>query len=68
MNIKLDLKHIALSARNTEYNPKRFSAVVIRLREPKTTALIFSTGKMVVTGAKNEIACKLAARKFARII
>ncbi len=29
------------------YNPKRFSAAIIRLRDPKTTALIFASGKMV---------------------
>ncbi|XP_041710158.1 TATA box-binding protein-like 2 isoform X1 [Coregonus clupeaformis] len=48
----LDLKSIALQARNAEYNPKRFAAVIMRIREPRTTALIFSSGKMVCTGAK----------------
>jgi len=68
MDCKLDLKKIALKARNAEYNPKRFAAVIIRIRDPKTTALIFASGKMVCTGAKNEKASKQAARKFARII
>ncbi|XP_078176823.1 TATA-box-binding protein 2-like [Carex rostrata] len=68
LNCSLDLKSIALQARNAEYNPKRFSAVVMRIREPKTTALIFASGKMVCTGAKTEDASKLAARKFARIV
>ena len=40
----------------------------MRLREPKTTALVFSSGKMVCTGAKNEEASRIAARKYARII
>ena len=65
---KLDLKTIALHARNAEYNPKRFAAVIMRIREPKTTALIFASGKMVVTGAKSEQDSKLASRKYARII
>jgi TATA-box binding protein (TBP) (component of TFIID and TFIIIB) len=26
----------------------------MRIRDPKTTALIFASGKMVVTGAKSE--------------
>lgn len=47
LNCKLDLKKIALQARNAEYNPKRFAAVIMRIREPRTTALIFSSGKMV---------------------
>ena len=31
----------------------------MRIREPKTTALIFASGKMVVTGAKSEDDSKL---------
>ncbi|KNE58749.1 TATA-box-binding protein 2 [Allomyces macrogynus ATCC 38327] len=68
LDVKLDLKNIALHARNAEYNPKRFAAVIMRIREPKTTALIFASGKMVVTGAKSEDLSRLAARKYARII
>ncbi|XP_032671829.1 TATA-box-binding protein [Odontomachus brunneus] len=68
LNCKLDLKKIALHARNAEYNPKRFAAVIMRIREPRTTALIFSSGKMVCTGAKSEADSRLAARKYARII
>ncbi|KXT05538.1 hypothetical protein AC578_3747 [Pseudocercospora eumusae] len=60
LDCRLDLKTIALHARNAEYNPKRFAAV--------TTALIFASGKMVVTGAKSEDDSKLASRKYARII
>jgi transcription initiation factor TFIID TATA-box-binding protein len=68
LGCKLDLKKIALHARNAEYNPKRFAAVIMRIREPRTTALIFSSGKMVCTGAKSEEQSRLAARKYARIV
>lgn len=68
LGVPLDLKKIALHARNAEYNPKRFAAVIMRIREPRTTALIFSSGKMVCTGAKSEDASRLAARKYARIV
>eukprot|EP01135_Chromosphaera_perkinsii_P000005 Nk52_evm1s5 gene=Nk52_evmTU1s5 len=68
LGCKLELKSIALRARNAEYNPKRFAAVIMRIREPKTTALIFASGKMVCTGAKSEEQSRLAARKYARII
>merc|ERR1712100_300577 len=64
----LNLKDIALKARNAEYNPRRFAAVIMRIREPRTTALIFASGKMVCTGAKSEELSKLAARKYARVI
>ncbi|XP_022083046.1 TATA-box-binding protein 2-like [Acanthaster planci] len=68
LGCKLDLKKIALHARNAEYNPKRFAAVIMRIREPRTTALIFSSGKMVCTGAKSEDYSRLAARKYARVV
>lgn len=64
----LDLKTIAMRARNAEYNPKRFASVVMRIRDPKTTALIFASGKVVCTGAKSEKAAKDATRKYAKII
>lgn len=47
---------------------QRFAAVIMRIREPRTTALIFSSGKMVCTGAKSEEKSKLAARKYARVV
>ncbi|PTB43844.1 hypothetical protein M441DRAFT_453341 [Trichoderma asperellum CBS 433.97] len=68
LNCRLDLKTIALYARNAEYNPKRFTAVIMRIHEPKTTALIFASGKIIVVGAKSEEDSKLASRKYARII
>lgn len=57
-----------MKARNAEYKPKRFPGLIIRIREPKATALVFHSGKMVITGAKSEEYAKLAARKFTRII
>ena len=68
LGVQLDLKRIALKARNAEYNPRRFAAVIMRIRDPKTTALIFSSGKMVVTGAKSEEAAKTSCKKYTRII
>jgi len=68
LGVKIDLKSIAMRARNAEYNPRRFAAVVLRIRDPKSTALLFHSGKMVVTGCKSEEASRLAARKYARII
>ena len=38
---------------NTEYNPEQFPGLVMRIRDPKTSALIFSSGKIVSTGAKS---------------
>ena len=68
LGIKLDLKKIALKCRNTEFNPRRFGAVIMRLREPRATALIFGSGKMCITGVKSTHNATLASKKFAYII
>jgi len=68
LKCELDLREIALRAKNAEYNPKRFAAVIMRIKEPKTTALIFASGKMVCTGARSEEDSKKAARQYAKII
>lgn len=65
---KLDLRKIALNCRNCEYNPKRFAAVVMRIRDPKSTALIFGSGKMVCTGAKSEEQSKNACKMYAKAV
>ncbi|XP_055638687.1 TBP-related factor isoform X1 [Toxorhynchites rutilus septentrionalis] len=64
----LNLQTINFRTRNTEYNPSRFHGVVMRIRDPRCTALVFRSGKIVCTGAKNVHDANLAARKFARII
>jgi transcription initiation factor TFIID TATA-box-binding protein len=69
LKCELNLKEIAWKCRNSEYNPKRFAAVIMRAKEPtRTTALIFKTGKMVITGAKSEDQSLNAARHYAKAI
>ena len=49
----IPLIKLAEALPNTEYNPEQFPGLVMRIREPKTSALIFSSGKVVCTGAKS---------------
>lgn len=46
------LEKMAATLPNTEYNPEQFPGLVLRIKEPKTSALIFSSGKVVCTGAR----------------
>jgi len=48
---KFDLDVIGDCVPNSTYDKKRFAAITIRLEEPRTTALLFSSGKLVITGA-----------------
>jgi len=54
LNQKIDLNAVVKGYPGVEYRPKRFPGLVFRLKRPKTATLIFSTGKMVCTGAKSE--------------
>lgn len=67
LQCKLDLAHITTHARNVEYNPRRFTGAILRVREPRSTVLLFTTGKMVVTGTKSEDDARTVARKVAKI-
>lgn len=40
--------------------------ITMKLRRPKTTASIWSSGKVTCTGAETEAQAKIAARKIAR--
>ena len=54
INQKLDLVEITEKFPDVEYNPDQFPGAVFRLRNPTTATLLFSSGKMVCTGAKSE--------------
>lgn len=49
---RIDLNGIARKYPDAEYNPERFPGLVLRIKKPKATILLFSTGKMVVTGMR----------------
>ena len=54
LNQKIDLNAVMKAHPGVEYRPEKFPGLVFRLRKPKTATLIFSTGRMVCTGAKSE--------------
>ncbi len=65
---RLDLNAIAAALDSAEYDPKRFPGLIYRLKEPKTAALLFASGKVVCTGAKNLEQVKTAISKVVRLI
>ena len=65
LNQRLVLDSILEVSPGARFNPERFPALVYRLKRPRTTTLLFSTGKMVCTGAKSTRSAKTA---IARII
>ena len=51
VNAKLNLEEIAFSLENAEYEPEQFPGLVYRIREPRVAFLLFSSGKIICTGA-----------------
>lgn len=66
LNQTLNLDLIVEKFPYTEYRPNVFPGLVFRLKKPKTATLLFTTGKMVCTGAKSEKAARQAVNKVAR--
>jgi len=60
---QIDLNFIVRMFPGVEYRPEMFPGLVYRLKKPKTAILIFSSGKMVCTGAKSERQAKKAVMK-----
>ena len=59
---KMDLNQITQKFPDVEYHPEQFPGLVFRLKSPKTATLIFTSGKMVCTGAKSEQMSKNAVK------
>ena len=59
---KMDLNKITRNFPDVEYHPEQFPGLVFRIKTPKTATLIFTSGKMVCTGAKSEKMSKLAVK------
>ncbi|OIO65537.1 TATA-box-binding protein [Candidatus Woesearchaeota archaeon CG_4_10_14_0_2_um_filter_57_5] len=60
----IPLEKMAATLSNTEYNPEQFPGLVLRIKEPKTSALIFSSGNIVCTGARSMDKVEEAVKKI----
>jgi len=54
LGVEVNLEKAALLLPNSMYEPEQFPGLIFRMDEPKVVFLIFSSGKMVITGAKSE--------------
>jgi transcription initiation factor TFIID TATA-box-binding protein len=58
---KLDLRAISNLLPNSRFERQKFAAITIRLGQPVCTVLLFTSGKMVLTGCKSMLDCILAS-------
>ncbi|MCH8520124.1 MAG: TATA-box-binding protein [Nanoarchaeota archaeon] len=61
---KIPLERLIMDLPNTEYNPEQFPGLIMKIREPKASFLIFSSGKVVCTGTKSLEEVDLALEKL----
>ena len=67
----LNLDKIAFEVEESEYEPEQFPGLVLRMRNPKVAFLLFSSGKIVCTGARKikdvEFAVEMLSSKLKSI-
>jgi transcription initiation factor TFIID TATA-box-binding protein len=65
---KIDLKKISRKYEDVEYNPERFPGLIMRINESKATFLMFTTGKMVITGLRRADEASPGVKKVIKYI
>ena len=50
----IDLSAVVKAFPEVEYQPKQFPGLIYRMNDPKAVILLFSSGKLVCTGARQE--------------
>jgi transcription initiation factor TFIID TATA-box-binding protein len=68
LGVRVPLVSIVEHVEGTEYEPEQFPGLVYRVKDPKAAMLIFSSGKIVCTGARNIADVRKAIEKVAMMI
>ncbi|AAM31880.1 TATA-box-binding protein [Methanosarcina mazei] len=61
-NLNLNTIAIAFGLENVEYEPEVFPGLIYRVEAPKVVVLVFSSGKLVITGGKCPEDCEEGLR------
>jgi transcription initiation factor TFIID TATA-box-binding protein len=68
LGVRIPLEKIVENIEGTEYEPENFPGLVYRVKDPKAAMLIFSSGKVVCTGARSIADVRKAVEKVAMMI
>ncbi|MBN1896376.1 MAG: TATA-box-binding protein [Candidatus Aenigmarchaeota archaeon] len=63
LGVDVPLEKISVELDAAEYAPESFPGVIYRIKEPRVATLIFSSGKIVCTGARSIESAKVAVEK-----
>src|SRR3990172_6987358 len=64
LGVPIKLEKLVANMDGIEYEPEQFPGLVLRTTDPKAAALVFSSGKIVCTGAKSPKDAKLVIAKI----
>jgi len=67
-NGEINLAEIYQDSFCCNYNKKRFAAITLRIDDPMVTALLFTSGRLVITGSKCWYECMLGSLMVAKIL
>jgi len=64
----LDLFSISKLLPNSVYDKQKFAAITLRIEEPACTILLFTSGKMVLTGCRTFLQCISASHEVVKLL
>ncbi len=68
LGAKLDLELAAYTLSDVIYEPEQFPGLIYRMKDPKVVILLFTTGKLVITGAKKEDYIRVSVEKLLQTV
>ena len=68
LNVELDLYAIAQEVRDVEYEPEQFPGAILKLKDPRSSLLLFKNGKIICTGCKNEAEVDYSINKAVKLL
>ena len=63
LDVGIDLEELSIRLKNVEYDTQIWSGLVWRREDPKSTIIMFSTGKLASVGTRSEKEAKIAIQK-----
>ena len=68
LQLDLDLYSIAFKVYDVEYEPEQFPGAIFKMKEPKSSLLLFKNGKIICTGCKSEKEVQAAVSKTQKML
>jgi transcription initiation factor TFIID TATA-box-binding protein len=68
LGTELDLYTLGKKLANVEYEPEQFPGAILKLRNPRSSLLLFKNGKIICTGCRTEKEVRKAINQAVAIL